>query len=354
MLEEKTMLKQKMDPGKSHRYFLSRVFQRNNKQRDRLAHNYQQFLDFLQENIVILDSDARIQFVNLAFLNLAGKQDIHEFSGQYFNTYISLGFSGVFDDFLSLMQARRDVVGPIEIELLFNSTTRLITQATLSPIMFQGRNFTFITLRDVSEWNVAQANLVSAYMELEQSYSITLEGWGRALELRDHESDGHARRVAQVAVDLAIDLGQSVEQIQHIRRGALIHDIGKIAIPDSILLKPGPLTPQEMNVMKRHPVYAYELLQSIPYLKQALVIPYNHHEKWDGTGYPLGLRGEDIPFPARLFAVVDVWDALLFDRPYRKGWPEARVLAYLKENSGVFFDPHIVDVFVTKTRSGMR
>jgi HD-GYP domain-containing protein (c-di-GMP phosphodiesterase class II) len=338
--------------SKSHPRNLSMVLRRNNKQRSRLAGFYQQFFNFLQENIVILDSDARIQFVNLAFLNLAGKQDINEFSGKYFNTLISGAFITIFQDFLGLMQARMDVVGPIEIELCLDPATRLVMQAILSPIKFNGKNFTFITLRDVSEWNVAQDRLVSAHMELEQSYSITLEGWGRALELRDHESDGHTRRVAQVAVDLAIDLGLNVEQIRHIRSGALIHDIGKIAIPDSILLKPGPLTAQEMNVMKRHPVYAYELLKPIPYLQQALVIPYNHHEKWDGTGYPLGLKGEDIPLPARLFTVVDVWDALLFDRPYRKGWPESRVLAYLRDNAGIFFDPHIVEVFCTKTRRG--
>jgi len=330
------------------------LFQRKRHHKHQLEGLRQQSFNLLQESIVLLDSNADIEFANLAFLNLMGSHDLKNFLGQAFTTFISADFAGLFNDFLEFMKTSENAVGPIELELLLNPTTRLVAQITLSPAKFPGGSFTFVTVRDVTEWNATQSELVSAHMELEQSYSATLEGWGRALELRDIESEGHTRRVAQVAVDLAIDMSLSVDQIQHIRRGALLHDIGKIAIPDSILLKPGPLTPDEWVVMKLHPVYAYELLKPIPYLKHALAIPYNHHEKWDGSGYPLGLKGEDIPLSARLFALVDVWDALLSDRPYRQGWPEERVLAYLKENAGSYFDPRLTEIFLNRTRSGLK
>jgi HD-GYP domain-containing protein (c-di-GMP phosphodiesterase class II) len=139
----------------------------------------------------------------------------------------------------------------------------------------------------------------------------------------------------------------SEEALVHVRRGALLHDIGKMGIPDSILLKPGPLTDDEWVIMRKHPVYAYELLMPIPFLRSALDIPYCHHEKWDGTGYPRGLKGETIPLAARLFAVVDVWDALRSDRPYRPAWPEEKVRDYLHRQSGLHFDPEAVETFLT-------
>ena len=157
--------------------------------------------------------------------------------------------------------------------------------------------------------------------ELIVAYDSTLEGWSRALDLRDKETQGHTQRVTELAVRLAEAMGMNEEQLVQVRRGALLHDVGKLGIPDQILLKPGALTAEEWEVMRLHPVYAYEWLSPIAYLRAALDIPYCHHEKWDGSGYPRGLRGEQIPLAARVFAVVDVWDALLSDRPYRSGWP---------------------------------
>jgi putative nucleotidyltransferase with HDIG domain len=157
-------------------------------------------------------------------------------------------------------------------------------------------------------------------VELMLAYETTLEGWSRALDLRDKETEGHTQRVTEMAVQLAQDLGLRDEELVHIRRGALLHDIGKMGIPDSILLKPGPLTDEEWTIMRKHPVYAFDLLSPIAFLRPALDIPYCHHEKWDGTGYPQGLKGEAIPLAARIFAVIDVWDALRSDRPYRQGW----------------------------------
>jgi hypothetical protein len=190
--------------------------------------------------------------------------------------------------------------------------------------------------------------LDNAYLfeHLQQSYDATLEGWVRALDLRDKETEGHSRRVTEMTVRLAQKMGMHADDIEHVRRGALLHDIGKLGIPDNILLKPGKLTDEEWVVMRTHPVLAYEWLASIAYLRPALDIPYCHHEKWDGTGYPRGLRGEQIPLAARMFAVVDVWDALSSDRPYRKRWPADKVYAHLQDNAGTHFDPQVVEAFL--------
>jgi HD-GYP domain-containing protein (c-di-GMP phosphodiesterase class II) len=182
--------------------------------------------------------------------------------------------------------------------------------------------------------------------DLALAYDETLHGWSRALDLRDRETEGHTRRVAELSVRLAQAMGLSAAQIIHVQRGALLHDIGKMGISDNILLKPGPLTDEEWKAMRKHPQYAYDLLSPIVYLYPALPVPYLHHERWNGTGYPLGLRGEQIPLEARIFAVVDVWDALLSDRPYRKAWTEKQVCEYICEQSGKLFDPLVVDAFI--------
>jgi GAF domain-containing protein len=183
-------------------------------------------------------------------------------------------------------------------------------------------------------------------VELTLAYDTTLEGWSRALELRDHETEGHAKRVTEMTLDLARKMGMSEGELVHVRRGALLHDIGKMGIPDSILLKPGPLTEEEWELMRQHPNYAYNLLQPIPFLKSALDIPYCHHEKWDGSGYPRGLKGEQIPLAARVFAVVDVWDALTTERPYRDAWPEEKVFSHIRDQAGIHFDPEVVRAFI--------
>lgn len=183
-------------------------------------------------------------------------------------------------------------------------------------------------------------------LEIIQAYDETLEGWAKALELRDKESEGHARRVVDLTLRLARKLNLSQVDIVHLRRGALLHDIGKLGVPDEILHKPGPLNEDEWDVMRQHPVYAYNWLSSIRYLRPALDIPHYHHERWDGTGYPQGLQGEKIPLAARIFAVVDVWDALTSDRPYREAWPKEKVLEYIRDQSGIYFDPKIVELFL--------
>ncbi len=187
-------------------------------------------------------------------------------------------------------------------------------------------------------------DLQRSNMELSIAYDATIKGWSRAMDLRDQETEGHTQRVTEMTVRLAELMGIS-EQMIHIRRGALLHDIGKLGVPDSILRKPGRLTDEEWVIMRKHPQFAYEMLLPIDYLNPALDIPYCHHEKWDGTGYPRGLKGEQIPLAARVFAVIDVWDALRSDRTYRKAWPEEEVLAYIRGQSGQHFDPNVVEKF---------
>ncbi len=189
-------------------------------------------------------------------------------------------------------------------------------------------------------------DLEESYTELNYAYDATLQGWSNALELRDHETERHTNRVVDISLGLAKILEVSDEELVHIRRGALLHDIGKLAIPDNILRKPGPLTSEEWTIMRQHPLYSFVMLRSIEYLKEAVVIPYAHHERWNGSGYPRGLAGNEIPYYARIFMVADVWDALLSNRPYRKAWSVETSLAYMKENAGVLFDPKVIDAFL--------
>jgi len=188
--------------------------------------------------------------------------------------------------------------------------------------------------------------------ELAEAYDTTLEGWARALELRDKETEGHSRRVTEITLKIARIMKISEEDIEHIRRGAILHDIGKMSVPDEILHKPGKLTDQERDIIKEHPDTAYKLLSPIPFLKKALVIPYSHHEKWDGTGYPQGLKGDDIPLAARIFAIADVWDAVGSNRSYNQAWPRERTIAHLIEQSGKHFDPVIVNIFLGLIEKG--
>ncbi len=190
------------------------------------------------------------------------------------------------------------------------------------------------------------ADLQRANVDLVLAYDSTLEGWSRALDLRDRETEGHTLRVMEKTLQLARAMGLSDDELVHVRRGALLHDIGKMAIPDSILLKPGPLSDDEWVIMRKHPVHAYELLSPIPYLRMALDIPYCHHEKWDGTGYPRGLKGEQIPKAARIFAVVDVWDALRSDRPYRRALTEGAVREHIASLSGTHFEAKVAELFL--------
>jgi putative nucleotidyltransferase with HDIG domain len=178
------------------------------------------------------------------------------------------------------------------------------------------------------------------------AYDTTLEGWSAALDLRDKETEGHTQRVTKITVKLAESMGFNQEELVQVRRGALLHDIGKMGVPDRILHKPGKLDEEEWKIMRMHPVHAYQMLKEIAYLHEALDIPYCHHEKWDGAGYPRGLKGEEIPLEARIFAVVDIYDALTSDRPYRQSWTREETLSYIRGLSGNHLDPQVVGAFL--------
>jgi putative nucleotidyltransferase with HDIG domain len=190
-------------------------------------------------------------------------------------------------------------------------------------------------------------SLQSTNVDLTLAYDATIEGWAQALELKDMETEGHSRRVVELTMELARRMGVSGEKLTHVRRGALLHDIGKMGIPDSILQKQGKLTDEEWQIMRKHPVYAFEWLGSIKYLQSALDIPYAHHERWDGSGYPQGLTGGQIPLAARIFAIVDVWDALGSNRPYRKAWPQQKIIKHIRDQSARHFDPDVVEEFLS-------
>ncbi|MBL8077671.1 MAG: GAF domain-containing protein [Anaerolineales bacterium] len=215
-------------------------------------------------------------------------------------------------------------------------------------------NMDWLNFLDILSWETAIGidnsllfeSLRLSNLNLEMAYNATIEGWSHALDLRDKETEGHSLRVTEMALKLSSHFGMNDEQLINVQRGALLHDIGKMGVPDNILLKPGPLTEEEWEIMRKHPQFAYELLTPISYLHQALDIPYCHHEKWDGTGYPRGLKGEEIPLAARIFAVVDVWDALTSERPYRPAWSKEKAIEYIQTQSGVHFDPQVVEVFL--------
>ncbi|NTV62142.1 MAG: response regulator [Oscillochloris sp.] len=192
----------------------------------------------------------------------------------------------------------------------------------------------------------SRREIESAYEALQNAYDTTIVGWSRALDLRDKETEGHSQRVTEMTVRMARAVGLSDADIIHVRRGALLHDIGKLGIPDAILHKPGPLTEEEWVIMRKHPEYAYEWLTPIEYLRPALDIPYCHHERWDGGGYPRGLSGTAIPLAARMFALSDVWDALCSDRPYRQGWPVPKVKEHIAKLTGSHFDPDLTPIFL--------
>jgi response regulator RpfG family c-di-GMP phosphodiesterase len=219
------------------------------------------------------------------------------------------------------------------------------------PAQFAGEEAELVTLfAEQAAVAIANARLIDglkdAAEELTASYDATLEGWVRALDLRDQETEGHTQRVTELTLRLACAMGLNGDELRDVRRGALLHDIGKIGIPDRILRKPGPLTTEEHAIMRRHPEFARDMLEPIAHLRPALAIPYSHHERWDGSGYPEGLAGDEIPLAARIFTVVDVYDAMHSNRPYRQGLPRNRIVAYLRENAGSKFDPMVVEAFL--------
>ena len=237
-------------------------------------------------------------------------------------------------------------IGFLQSRGLIDVTVRADNASNLIPMLV------FVIVSSLIVWVImsnVEKNLLqirNSEGELQRSYEMTLYGWAKALEYRDKETEGHSRRVVDLSQKLARALNCSEEEIQNIRRGAILHDIGKMGIPNQILLKPGPLDSDEWAIMHQHTQFARDMLQGISFLQPAMGVVYSHHERWDGSGYPQGLKGKDIPLAARIFAVVDNWDALSSDRPYRKAWLPEKVIDYIRQNAGTMFDPGIVEVFL--------
>ena len=281
----------------------------------------------------------RVVDVNTAaikWFRAASKEDIRVEISQLVNPN---EFKSFMEELLSLIE------GENHYELAVSRATRegtpmyLIINGTVAPGYEDSWGRVLVSILDVTESKQAEENLAEAY-------DTTLEGWAKALELRDKETEGHSRRVTEITLVVARAMGIKEDALMDVRRGAILHDIGKMAIPDEILRKQGSLTKDEREIVNHHPQVAYNLLCKIPYLKKAIEIPYCHHEKWDGTGYPRGLKGEEIPLTARIFAVADVWDALSNDRPYRSAWDRKKVVEYLRDESEKYFDPKIVQIFI--------
>jgi PAS domain S-box-containing protein len=306
------------------------------------------------DGIVIVNKTGTILLANRAMARLLGMDQVSDVQNSNILKLLEPQHTERYRDIVDAAAANLVYAERIETTLLRQEGNRLPVELQIGPFVWDDQAAAQIIARDVSERKKAEQQIRALNAELLHAYDATLEGWSKALELRDEETEGHTRRVTEVSVRLARAMGVGDEELIHVRRGALLHDIGKLGIPDKVLLKPGALTDEEWKIMRLHPVYAYEWLKPIEFLHAALDIPYYHHEKWDGTGYPCGLRGEDIPLAARIFAVIDVWDALSNDRPYRKAWPIERVHEHLHSGAGSHFDPQVVATFFALDLSDLK
>jgi len=302
---------------------------------------YRTLVDLSPETVLIIQ-DQCVVYANQAAARLLGAARAEDLLGTS-----GLGF--VHPDFRAAVRGRMfqtGVLGVLQQRWVRRDGRVIDVEAVAGPIEHEGKPARQVLARDVTDRKRAEERVHALNGELTQAYDSTIEGWSRALDYRDHETEGHSRRVTELTLRLARAVGMEEDELVHVRRGALLHDIGKMGIPDRVLLKPGPLDDGEWAIMRRHPTLAHEMLSPVAFLRDALDIPHGHHEKWDGTGYPRGLTGEAIPLAARLFAVVDVWDALRSDRPYRRAWTVARTLDHVRGLAGTHFDPAAVRVFL--------
>ncbi len=307
---------------------------------------FERVIELAPIGIIIVDVISTIHLANPAMVQMLKCKNKAEVKGSSLFTFISSEQFEFFNNCLDKIINR--VVSVLQGEMMFINShgEPFLAEIDLSFFVWDNKPSVQIMVRDITERKRAESEIQQANADLALAYHATLEGWSRALELRDQNTEGHSQRVTQMTIRLAEAMGIEKSEQMHIYRGAILHDIGKMGIPDSILNKPGPLTEEERAIMRNHPIYAYQMLLPIAYLGPALDIPHYHHEKWDGTGYPEGLKGEQIPLPARIFAVADVWDALTSDRPYRLRWPKEEVCTYIGKQSGSHFDPKIVELFL--------
>ena len=313
---------------------------------------YRSLVEHSPEGIVVY-CDSRLVYLNRAALRLFGAETPDQLLGWPVLDVVHPDWRDEARERTRSSQQRGQASALAEFQYLRLDGSAVDVEAVSTPILYEGKPAGQVLIRDITGRKRAEQEIYRLHCEMTlaldetlTAYDATIEGWSHALDLRDHETEGHSRRVTELTLRLARAVGMDEQALAHVRRGALLHDIGKIGIPDRVLLKPGPLDGGEWAIMRRHPTLAHELLLPISFLRDALDIPHAHHEKWDGTGYPQGLAGEAIPLAARLFAVVDVWDALRSDRPYRRAWTVARTLDHVRGLAGTHFDPAAVRVFL--------
>lgn len=308
------------------------------------------------EPVVILDNQNIIVDVNLSMLALLGKSSTDVIGASAKTVFAN--FPIPIKLYTDVSYARADAtfeLGGLTIHYeltvwpLYNSNKEIMGRVYISHDVTAMKELE----KDLRKLNSELEDRVRARTwELAEAYDTTLEGWARALELRDKETEGHSRRVTENTLKIAIAMGINGDYLEHIRRGAILHDIGKMSIPDEILHKPDKLTDEEREIIQQHPTTAYNLLAPIPFLNKAMEIPYCHHEKWDGSGYPQGLKEHAIPMSARIFAVADVWDALVSNRSYNEAWPREKIIDYFVKQAGVHFDPRVVNIFLDLVERG--
>lgn len=322
----------------------------------RLVQEQQRFLKLTElspDAVFLLDARGKIEFHNRKGAELLRVENNQSIVERNMFDFISAEFFDSCKTCFSDVLQKKLRVKLLESELLDLEDRPFPAEINAGAYTWNNQPAVQIIVRDITERKKAEQAFRAIHHDLSESYNATLEGWVRALDIRDHETEGHSQRVARLTLVLAKKFNFSTEDLDHIFRGALLHDIGKIGVPDHILRKTGKLNEEEWGIMRQHPVFAYQMLEPIPFLHPALDIAYAHHEKWDGSGYPRGIKQAEIPFSARIFAVIDVWDAMRSDRPYRKAIPTNKVIEEIGIQSGIHFDPDVVEAFFDLIHSGV-
>jgi PAS domain S-box-containing protein len=310
-------------------------------------------LESIPDIVLVIDNQNRIVDINAAaieWLNVPRKQlighSVEEIAGKWpdmSERFRNSGREKRKEEFTLRIEHGDESIFQVEVSPIIDWRKRLVGR------VFVGREITESKKLELLLRNMAselEERVRERTHDLAEAYDTTLEGWAHALELRDKETEGHSRNVTELTTRLAVLMNIPEEELVHLRRGALLHDIGKMGIPDDILRKTSALTPTERKIVETHPEIAHRLLAPIAYLQRALEIPSFHHERWDGSGYPNGLKGTEIPLSARIFAVVDVWDAMCRERPYHRAYSKEEVLTYIQEQTGKLFDPDVVTAFL--------
>ncbi len=332
--QHETMLAQSLAAHVANALYAAKLFE----QIERREAYFRALTENSAESVAVLDENGNLKYISPTQEKILGYSTVHILRHRVEQKIHPQDLRAAQKAFLRILK-NPNAIQTIACRVQAKNGQWVTLEATINNLLenpaIQG---IVVNFRDVTRQKQAEE-------QLQQAYDETLAGWARALELRDKDTEGHTRRVTELTVQLALALKVDDAEIVHIRRGALLHDMGKVAIPDAILHKTDTLTWQEWEIMRQHPQYAYDMLKNIAYLQPALDIPYCHHEKWDGSGYPRGLKGQEIPLAARIFAIADVWDALTSDRPYRAGWEKQKTLEYIQQQAGKHFDPHIVRVF---------